>query len=60
MIAHALGWTQVLGAAGLGDIGALFPLGDERWRGADSLRPAGAGYSDVRAAGWGSSMPTRC
>jgi 2-C-methyl-D-erythritol 2,4-cyclodiphosphate synthase len=27
----------VLGAAGEGDIGTLFPDGDERWRGADSI-----------------------
>ena len=36
VIAHAL-TDAVLGAAGLGDIGSLFPSGDERWHGADSL-----------------------
>jgi 2-C-methyl-D-erythritol 2,4-cyclodiphosphate synthase len=36
VVAHAL-IDAVLGAAGLGDIGSLFPSDDERWRGADSL-----------------------
>ena len=36
LIAHSL-TDAVLGAAGLGDIGSLFPPGDERWHGADSL-----------------------
>ena len=35
VIAHAL-TDAVLGAAGLGDIGSLFPSGDARWHGADS------------------------
>ncbi len=42
----------LLGAAGLGDIGSLFPAGDEAWRNADSgdllVRAAAA----VREAGW--------
>src|SRR5262245_25105554 len=36
VITHAL-IDAVLGAAGLGDIGTLFPSEDERWRGASSL-----------------------
>ena len=59
VIAHAL-IDAVLGAAGLGDIGALFPSGDERFRGASSLacwrRPTGRSR---RPAG-GSSTPTAC
>ena len=51
VIAHAL-TDALLGAAGLGDIGALFPSGDERWRGADSLDLLARAYADVRAAGW--------
>lgn len=51
VIAHAL-TDAVLGAAGLGDIGSLFPSGDERWLGADSLDLLRAAYADVRAAGY--------
>jgi 2-C-methyl-D-erythritol 2,4-cyclodiphosphate synthase len=36
VIAHAL-TDAILGAAGLGDIGSLFPSGDERFRGAVSI-----------------------
>jgi 2-C-methyl-D-erythritol 2,4-cyclodiphosphate synthase len=45
----------LLGAAGQGDIGGMFPSSDERWRGAQSrdlLRLAG---ECVRAAGYGIS-----
>src|SRR5256712_2413462 len=35
-VAHAL-TDAILGAAGLGDIGQMFPPTDPRWRGADSL-----------------------
>jgi 2-C-methyl-D-erythritol 2,4-cyclodiphosphate synthase len=51
VIAHAL-VDAVLGAAGLGDIGSLFPSGDERWEGADSLDLLRDAYSRVREAGW--------
>jgi len=51
VIAHAL-TDALLGAAGLGDIGALFPPSDERWRGADSLDLLARAYADVRAAGF--------
>jgi 2-C-methyl-D-erythritol 2,4-cyclodiphosphate synthase len=51
VIAHAL-VDAVLGAAGLGDIGTLFPSGDARWRGADSLDLLREAYAQVRAAGF--------
>ena len=51
VIAHAL-VDAVLGAAGLGDIGSLFPSGDERWRGAVSLDLLREAYGHVRAAGF--------
>src|SRR5262249_29591350 len=42
----------ILGAAGLGDIGSLFPPGDERYRGASSLALLAEAYDQVVAAGW--------
>jgi 2-C-methyl-D-erythritol 2,4-cyclodiphosphate synthase len=51
VIAHAL-IDAMLGAAGLGDIGLLFPSGDERWKGADSLDLLARAYGEVRGAGW--------
>ena len=51
VIAHAL-VDALLGAAGLGDIGSLFPAGDERWRGADSLDLLRDAYGRVREAGY--------
>lgn len=51
VLAHAL-IDAVLGAAGLGDIGSLFPSGDERYRGASSLDLLAAAYRQVTAAGW--------
>ena len=51
VIAHAL-IDAVLGAAGLGDIGSLFPSGEERYRGAASLDLLTEAYGQVRAAGW--------
>lgn len=51
VIAHAL-TDAVLGAAGLGDIGALFPSADERFRGADSLELLREAYQQVLDAGW--------
>jgi 2-C-methyl-D-erythritol 2,4-cyclodiphosphate synthase len=51
VLAHAL-IDALLGAAGLGDIGSLFPPGDERFRGADSLDLLREAYRRVRAEGW--------
>ena len=51
VITHAL-IDAVLGAAGLGDIGSLFPPGDVRFAGADSVELLREAYRQVRAAGW--------
>jgi 2-C-methyl-D-erythritol 2,4-cyclodiphosphate synthase len=51
VLAHAL-IDAVLGAAGLGDIGGLFPSGDDRYRGADSLDLLREAYRQVTGAGW--------
>jgi 2-C-methyl-D-erythritol 2,4-cyclodiphosphate synthase len=51
VVAHAL-IDALLGAAGLGDIGSLFPSSDERFRGSSSLDLLAEAYSRVRAAGW--------
>jgi len=51
VIAHAL-IDALLGAAGLGDIGSLFPSSDERRRGASSLDLLGEAYEHVRRAGY--------
>ena len=51
VVAHAL-TDALLGAAGLADIGALFPSDDERYRGADSLGLLADAYGRVRAAGF--------
>jgi 2-C-methyl-D-erythritol 2,4-cyclodiphosphate synthase len=51
VLAHAL-TDALLGAAGLGDIGALFPSVDERYRGADSIELLREAYRQVREAGW--------
>jgi 2-C-methyl-D-erythritol 2,4-cyclodiphosphate synthase len=51
VIAHAL-TDAVLGAAGLGDIGSLFPADDQRLHGADSLDLLRDAYARVREAGF--------
>jgi 2-C-methyl-D-erythritol 2,4-cyclodiphosphate synthase len=51
VLAHAL-IDALLGGAGLGDIGALFPSGDERFRGASSIELLREAYAQVKAAGW--------
>ena len=49
--AHAVA-DAILGAAGLGDIGAHFPDTDPRWKGADSLRILGGVVELLTEAGW--------
>jgi 2-C-methyl-D-erythritol 2,4-cyclodiphosphate synthase len=51
VITHAL-IDAVLGGAGLGDIGALFPSGEERFQGISSLELLREAYGQVRDAGW--------
>jgi 2-C-methyl-D-erythritol 2,4-cyclodiphosphate synthase len=51
VLSHAL-VDAILGAAGLGDIGWLFPSGDGRWSGASSLDLLARAYEVVREAGF--------
>ena len=51
VVSHAL-IDAILGAANLGDIGSLFPSGDEVYRGASSLDLLWEAYREVREAGW--------
>jgi 2-C-methyl-D-erythritol 2,4-cyclodiphosphate synthase len=51
VISHAL-IDAVLGAAGLGDIGSLFPSDSAEWEGASSLDLLAHAYAQVRAVGW--------
>ena len=51
VVAHAL-TDALLGAAGLADIGTLFPSDDERYRGADSLLLLAEAYRQVREVGF--------
>lgn len=51
VIAHAVA-DALLGPAGLGDIGQLFPDTDERWRGADSIELLAEVVRRVGDAGW--------
>jgi 2-C-methyl-D-erythritol 2,4-cyclodiphosphate synthase len=51
VVAHAL-IDAVLGAAGLGDIGELFPSSDPQWLDASSIRLLQRAYEVVRGAGW--------
>jgi 2-C-methyl-D-erythritol 2,4-cyclodiphosphate synthase len=50
VVCHAL-TDAVLGAAGLGDIGELFPDGDPQWKGARSLDLLAAAVERVREQG---------
>lgn len=51
VVTHAL-IDALLGAAGLEDIGVLFPSSDPRWRDASSLDLLRRAYAEVRAAGF--------
>jgi 2-C-methyl-D-erythritol 2,4-cyclodiphosphate synthase len=51
VLAHAL-TDALLGAAGLEDIGALFPSGDPALEGADSLALLRQAWDQVRLDGW--------
>jgi 2-C-methyl-D-erythritol 2,4-cyclodiphosphate synthase len=51
VITHAL-IDALLGAAGLADIGAMFPSGDPEWEGASSLELLARAYGAVREVGW--------
>jgi 2-C-methyl-D-erythritol 2,4-cyclodiphosphate synthase len=48
---HAI-TDAILGAAGLGDIGGMFPDTGAEWQGADSRRLLRGAMDAVRAAGW--------
>lgn len=51
VVAHAC-TDAILGAAGLGDIGTMFPDTDGRWRDADSVALLAEAAAAVRRAGW--------
>jgi 2-C-methyl-D-erythritol 2,4-cyclodiphosphate synthase len=51
VVAHAVA-EALLGAAGLDDIGTLFPDTDERWRGADSMALLAECVRRADEAGW--------
>ena len=51
VVAHAVA-EALLGAAGLGDLGTLFPDTDDRWQGADSIVLLADVAGRVRDAGW--------
>jgi len=51
VLAHAV-IDALLGASGLGDIGAMFPDGDARYRDADSMELLALALQRVRADGW--------
>jgi 2-C-methyl-D-erythritol 2,4-cyclodiphosphate synthase/2-C-methyl-D-erythritol 4-phosphate cytidylyltransferase/2-C-methyl-D-erythritol 2,4-cyclodiphosphate synthase len=51
VLAHAV-TDAILGAAGLGDIGAIFPASDAAWKDADSMSLLRAAFAMVKKAGW--------
>ena len=50
-VAHAV-IDAILAAAGLGDIGQLFPDTDSRWQGADSIELLAKAVADAAGAGY--------
>jgi 2-C-methyl-D-erythritol 2,4-cyclodiphosphate synthase len=51
VLAHAL-TDAILGAAGMADIGALFPSGDPQYEGADSVELLRVAWRQVQEGGW--------
>jgi 2-C-methyl-D-erythritol 2,4-cyclodiphosphate synthase/2-C-methyl-D-erythritol 4-phosphate cytidylyltransferase/2-C-methyl-D-erythritol 2,4-cyclodiphosphate synthase len=51
VLAHAV-IDALLGAAGLGDIGALFPPSEALWKDADSMALLRDVFARIKAAGW--------
>jgi 2-C-methyl-D-erythritol 2,4-cyclodiphosphate synthase len=51
VVAHAVA-DALLGAAGMPDLGTLFPAADDRYRGADSMILLAEVGGRVRGAGW--------
>jgi len=51
VLAHAI-TDAILGAAGLGDIGELFPPSDPAWKDADSMMMLRSAFNKVKEAGW--------
>ncbi|QQO11058.1 2-C-methyl-D-erythritol 2,4-cyclodiphosphate synthase [Breznakiella homolactica] len=51
VLAHAV-TDALLGAAGLGDIGEMFPPSDDTWKDADSMELLRTAYARVTALGW--------
>lgn len=51
VLAHAV-TDALLGAAGLGDIGALFPPTEERWKDANSMELLKTAWEKVQKEGW--------
>jgi 2-C-methyl-D-erythritol 2,4-cyclodiphosphate synthase len=51
VLAHAVA-DALLGAAALGDIGALFPPSEVRWKDADSMALLRAAFGLVKGEGW--------
>ena len=51
VLLHAI-TDALLGAAGLGDIGELFPPSDNRWKGADSRELLRTAWKKVSDGGW--------
>ena len=51
VLAHAV-TDAILGASSMGDIGELFPSGDETWKDADSMELLRTAYQKIKHDGW--------